>query len=84
VATTSYEIRRVPEPVTVWEVSTGRPLLALRGHTGTVTCLAFSPDGRRLASGGGDWGRSGEVKVWDLTTSPEAHELPQKPAFGVV
>ncbi|MCU0723752.1 MAG: serine/threonine protein kinase, partial [Planctomycetes bacterium] len=37
-------------------------VLALTGHEDWVFALAFHPDGRTLASGGGD----GLVKVWDL------------------
>lgn len=33
-----------------------------------VLCLAFSPDSAKLASGGGDPSRSGEIVLWDVAT----------------
>jgi WD40 repeat protein len=53
--------------VKVWDSHTGTLVRSFRGHTGFVTSLAFSPDGRRLYSGS----RDGTVKVWDLTSLPE-------------
>jgi WD40 repeat protein len=53
--------------VRLWD-SAGQQLLALRGHTGTVRALAFSPDGYRLASAADD----GTIKVWDGTPFEEA------------
>ncbi|XP_028283440.1 telomerase protein component 1 [Parambassis ranga] len=38
----------------------------LRGHSGGVTCLAFSPDGTKLLSGGKDQA----LMVWDVSSSP--------------
>ena len=53
--------------VHLWDVRSGRPHLALRGHAGPVTSLAFSPDGARLVSGSTD----GTVKVWDAALGQE-------------
>jgi hypothetical protein len=48
--------------VRLWEPITGKELRRLRGHRGLVQALAFSGDGRRLASGGLDT----TVLVWDV------------------
>ena len=34
----------------VWDAATGQETLTLKGHTGWVMSVAFSPDGKRLAS----------------------------------
>jgi WD40 repeat protein/tRNA A-37 threonylcarbamoyl transferase component Bud32 len=65
--------RDEPGELKVWDAATGRELLALKGHTGAVLSVCFSPDGKCLASGGGlydeERGRyvAEEVKVWDST-----------------
>ncbi|MFV0443778.1 MAG: c-type cytochrome domain-containing protein [Planctomycetaceae bacterium] len=39
-----------------------------------VLALAFSPDGKQLATGGGDPSRSGELLLWDIASRRVAHE----------
>ncbi|MBF8283025.1 MAG: hypothetical protein HW378_1940 [Anaerolineales bacterium] len=53
--------------VKLWDAANGRELLTLSGHTGWVMGIAFSPDGKRLASTSLD----GTVKVWSLTPGQE-------------
>jgi WD40 repeat protein len=39
--------------VRLWDVATGKPLVApLRGHTALISAVAFSPDGKTIASAG--------------------------------
>jgi WD40 repeat protein/cytoskeletal protein RodZ len=55
----------------VWEVSTGKPLLALPGQAGTTYSVAFSPDGARLVTGS-----AAATQLWDASTGKALITLP--------
>jgi WD40 repeat protein/tRNA A-37 threonylcarbamoyl transferase component Bud32 len=46
-------------------------LLTVKAHDGWIRCIAFSPDGKRIAGGG----PKGTIQVWDATTGHEALRL---------
>jgi WD40 repeat protein/tRNA A-37 threonylcarbamoyl transferase component Bud32 len=48
----------------------------LPGHPGRATSVAFRPDGRVLATAGGQPSRPGEVTLWDVATGRLLRTLP--------
>jgi WD40 repeat protein len=60
--------------VLVWELASGQVRVRYRGHRGVVSCLAYAPDGRTLASGGSDT----SVLLWDLAGDASRPTEPAK------
>jgi WD40 repeat protein/class 3 adenylate cyclase len=74
IASTSDEKRSesyATSAVEVLDVATGRLLHTLVGHTADVVRIAFSPDGRRIATASYDQ----TVKIWDTATGREVFTL---------
>src|SRR5262249_61516788 len=84
--------------VRVWDATARAKFLSLQGNTNVVYSLTFSPDGKRVAAGGGSaggffnvalfapvnlgGGGQGEGKIWDAGTGKEVAAL-REPGGGV-
>jgi WD40 repeat protein len=57
--------RNITAP-SVWDVGAGKITL-LRGHADNVQAVAWSPDGKRIATGSDDL----TAKIWDANTAQD-------------
>ncbi len=53
--------------VLVWDTKTGRERLVFRAHVANVRCVAWSPDGSRLATGSEDH----TIKIWNADSGED-------------
>jgi WD40 repeat protein len=67
-----------PGELKIWDLATEKEPVPLRGHALQVHSIAFSPDGKRIASGSADR----TIRIWDSTNGNELLNL--KGHVGVV
>ena len=57
----------------LYDTTTYQPVALLTGHTAWVLSVAFSPDGRTLASGSGYWDNT--IRLWDVGSGSHKRTL---------
>ena len=55
--------------LTVWEYSTGRAVIKVLGHAGTINGVCFSPDDKQIVTTGED----GCISVWCVFNDDDEH-----------
>jgi WD40 repeat protein len=64
--------------VRLYNVATGKEVAELKGHTRPPWCVAFSPDGKRVVTGGG---ADQTIKLWDARTGQEIITVGHHPDY---
>ncbi|MEH2276030.1 MAG: hypothetical protein V7K40_14890 [Nostoc sp.] len=57
--------------IKLWDVTTGAQIHTIQAHSCLVSSVAFSPDGKTIASGSSD----NTIKLWDVGTAREIYTL---------
>ncbi len=70
---TGHKPRPLAAPARASAKSAHAPLLVYRGHTDRVSALAWSPNGKYLASGGHDQ----TIQIWESLTGKERQNFPK-------
>jgi len=65
--------------ITLWDVASGQESKILTGHTGGVYDLAFSSNGRLLASASADH----TIRLWDAESWQDLYSLTDPKSYGV-
>jgi WD40 repeat protein len=71
----AFNTRSLVDNLYLWDAKTGQPLGRLEGQFGRIAAVAFSPDGRALASASGNNGFFGgsdqTIRLWEIATGQE-------------
>lgn len=74
--TVAFAERWGDKAIRLYDLAAGKEVRRLPGHEAGVWSLAFSPDGRILASGGfNEQDQDGRVHLWDVITGRQLHVL---------
>ena len=65
------QVASKPGELLIWDASNGELVRSIRGHDGPLTAVAYSPDGKTIATS--SWDRT--VKLWDPETGVRRSSL---------
>jgi WD40 repeat protein len=68
-------VTTVGDTIRVLQMPTGEELRQFKHGQGQINAVAFSPDGKTLASAGGEFEKSAELKLWNLAKGKEIRTL---------
>ena len=80
----TFSGRRAPSTaseVRLWDIATGRTVWTIKGESDAAISLAFSPDGKRIATGGVD----NKARLFEAASGRELRTFPTAPSpIGVL